>query len=146
MLIYLKHDDRYKKYFVKELNFNNPENIMSLSNSLSRDAVRNNDDLAIELAFDLQIIEDLRNDYRDNLQSFAMIKRSCEILDIDYDGLMLARSKNSSERFREFILSFLRRPPDQKTLKVMGYQEIFEPHFNYVPIDRYLRKYSRMFD
>lgn len=78
------------------------------------------------------VIEGANSDFRDNLMRLTLLYHSAIILGLDAQEEFQIVADNTEGKGKDLIVSYIKRTPDLKTLKCMGYKTTSEPEFDYV--------------
>lgn len=71
-------------------------------------------------------------DFRDVITVLAIIHHTAAKLGEEPDKFLIEHSRGLHPRLERDVESFVSRPPELKTIQVMGYKEVYEPEFRYV--------------
>jgi hypothetical protein len=71
-------------------------------------------------------------DIYDAISELAIIHHTAAKLGEDADNFLIVNSYECEQRLKEEIEMFVKRKPEDKTIKAMGYKEVYEPEFKYV--------------
>jgi hypothetical protein len=104
----------------------------SFAYSAATESVRQNSKELLIKGIYAIIIEDDRNDFRDNITSLTLLYHSGLLLGLDPEAEFKKVADETEGKGKDQLVSFIKRGPELKTLKCMGYKTKHEPTFEYV--------------
>ncbi|MBI1837592.1 MAG: hypothetical protein HYR91_10045 [Flavobacteriia bacterium] len=98
-------------------------------------AVQKKNKQFIERGLYANVIEGVRQDFRDNIVQLTKLYHSCILLDLNPINEFQEIADKTNGKGKDLIVSFSKRKPIDKTLKCMGLKTTLAPQFNFIQVD-----------
>ncbi len=108
--------------------------LLSLSGFLAEAAINKNDPQCVEVAVGLNVIEDFRNDYRENIRYLVLIAYAAKRIGIDMTAVISSMLGISSDRAEKGLSDFMSRSEDINNIILFGIRgEFTDGIFRFTP-------------
>ena len=95
-------------------------------------AVRRKSETMLLKGLYANVIEEAKEDPRDNISDLTLIYHSAIMIGLNPDDIFRKVAADTTGAGKKLLAEFLKRSPEDKTLKCMGYKTITTPEFDYV--------------
>ncbi len=108
--------------------------LLVLSGYLAEAAINANDESIVRVATLLHVVEDFRNDWRENCRYLVLIAFASKRVGADFRSVVLSLDRVLSDRSRECLGDFLSRDESSNRLESFGVkEEVIDGLFRFSP-------------
>lgn len=100
--------------------------LLPLSAFLAERALVNGEERWIKASILLNIIEDFRCDYRENIRHLALIAYAATFVKVNFQDILKEVLPLASDRARQYLIDFDKRPTEINRLEKFGIKVVFE--------------------
>ncbi|MCB0517056.1 MAG: hypothetical protein R2798_05065 [Chitinophagales bacterium] len=116
---------------INAITYDDSEKIRKYTKKLAELAVQQNKESYLVVGLLLQVMENAKLDFRDNIMQLSLLYHSAKKIGIDADKLFLAIAQIAADEMQRIMLQFLQRSEHNKSIEAMGFREVLTPCFHY---------------